>query len=200
MLILMIEQPYSVQGRFGKAMMLARISRVMSIKFAFASLIASAMRAMALACGAVLTDHATLRPSLAQSARVTLQDRDLSAAVLNAAAGDPSDAVRLFEAGAVTLRNKNWEMQSIGRALLVLGEVAYAGITNPADEISQARERAYQGEQGEALREAIMQDRRAFECALACFTSGTHETVALPAAVRATPPPSAPVDSLLFAL
>src|SRR5581483_656493 len=193
MSILMNEQPYSFEGRFRKAMMLARTSRMMSIEFSFASLVAAAMRAMALACGAVLTDRATLRPSLAQSARVTLQDRDLSAAVLNAAAGDPSDAARLFEAGGVTLRNPSWEMQSIGRALLVLGEVAYAGITNPADEISEARERAYQGEQGDALRAAITQDRRAFECALACFTSGTPDTMALPAAVRATPPPSAPV-------
>lgn len=179
-------------------MLLARISRVMSTDFIYASLVAEAMRALARACGATLTDYATLKTSLAHSARVVLQDRPLFAAVLNAVAGVPSDAIRLFEAGQAAARQPSWEMQSIGRALLVLAEVAFSAIQEPTAEVTQARALAYQGDQGGTLQTAIAQDRRAFDCALALTVCGSTDGAGLPAAVRRTPPPSLRAGETLF--
>lgn len=196
----MTKPNWIVEGCFCKAMLLARISRVMSTDFTYASLVAEAMRALARACGATLTDHATLKPSLAHSARVVLQDRPLSAAVLNAVAGVPSDAIRLFVAGQAAARHPSWEMQSIGRALLVLAEVAFAAVKEPADEVAQARRLAYEADQGGALQEAIAQDRMAFDCALALTVCGSSDGAPLPAVVRRTPPPSLMVGETLFPL
>src|SRR6266498_2655108 len=165
----------NVAGCFCKAMLLARISRVLSSQFPYASLVAEAMRALAHGCGATLIDHATLRPSLARASRIVLQECGLSAAVLNAVAGVPSNAIRLFAAGRAAMRHSSWEMQSIGRALLVMGEVTFAAIQEPADDVVQARDHAYQGDEGSALREAIEQDRVAFDCALALTVSGSTD-------------------------
>ena len=188
------------EGVFRKAMMLARISRVMSTEYLYSSLVAEALRAIAQGCGATLTDQATLKPSIAHAARVTLQDRALCAAVLNAVAGEPSDAVRLFESGTMALRGTTWEMQSIGRAMLVLGEIAFAAITNPSEAVTSARDAAYQGDQGGELRSVIDKERQAFECSLVLLLSGSNDALPLRDAVRHSPPPSQQAEALLFPL
>lgn len=178
------------KGVFRKAMMLARIARVMSADFAFASLIAEAMRAISQACGASLFDRATLKPSLAHSARVTLQDRGVFAAVLNAAGGLPCEAITLFTSGTMALRDPSWEMQSIGRAMLVLGEIAFVATGDPGEELRGARARAYQGEKGDQLRAIIERGKGAFESSLAMIVSASSEVRATHDVARRPQPAS----------